>query len=124
MIFFNKINSIPVNNAFLLEKGFNFPRCHVWLFVCKCRYMLSKPFRGAVVMDGLLGIEEHKLIGCGGYHIVHWRHGFCSYISSKELPLKICSHAYTHLSFLIFLMFNVLCVVLFLQIGILIAPRK
>lgn len=84
----------------------------------------SKPFRGAAVMDGLVAMEEHKLIGCGGYHIVHWRHGFCSYISSKDLPLKMWSHAYTHLCFLFFLTFNVLYVVLFPQIGILIAPRK
>lgn len=30
----------------------------------------SKAFRGAAVMDGLVAMEEHKLIDCGDYHTV------------------------------------------------------
>lgn len=60
----------------------------------------SKPFRGAAVMDGLAAMEEHKLIGCGDYHTVQWRH-HC-YVSSKSLSLKTCDHTHKETHTLVF----------------------
>jgi len=57
------------------KKGIGFPHVMsspLYLDVDTC---WSKPFRGAAVMDGLVAMEEHGLIGCGDYHTVHWRHG-------------------------------------------------
>lgn len=78
LISFSGSKPVPVNNAFSPQKEINFPHVMsspLYLDVDTC---WSKPFRGAAVMDGLVAMEEHKLIGCGGYHTVYWRHGFRS----------------------------------------------
>lgn len=58
-----------------LQKGISFPHVMsrpLYLDVDTC---WSKAFRGAAVMDRLVAMEEHRLIGCGDYHTVYWRHG-------------------------------------------------